>query len=48
VPHGGRLAQTVHMQKEAREDPHPRRACLLVVEDDARLRRALELLLADH
>src|SRR5688500_4309477 len=36
------------MQKEAREDPHPRRARLLVVEDDARLRRALELLLADH
>ena len=42
------MAQTAPVQGEARKDPHPRRARLLVVEDDARLRRALELLLSDH
>jgi len=42
------LAQTAPMQGEARRDPEGRRARLLVVEDDARMRRVLEMLLSDR
>ena len=42
------MAQTATMQKEARNDGSPRRARVLIVEDDARMRRVLELLLSPH
>ena len=42
------MTQTVPMPGEARKDKSGRRARLLVVEDDARMRRALELLLSEH
>jgi PAS domain S-box-containing protein len=42
------LAQTAPMQDEARKDRGSRRARLLIVEDDARMGRVLELLLSDR
>ena len=43
------MAQTAPMQDESTQGPGARRrARLLVVEDDARMRRVLELLLSDH
>jgi PAS domain S-box-containing protein len=42
------LAQTAPMQREARNDGRSRRPRLLVVEDDAKMRRVLEMLLGEH
>ena len=42
------MAQTAPAQEEARRDAGARRARLLIVEDDPRMRRVLELLLADR
>ena len=42
------MAQTAPMQGEARQDGSSRRARLLIVEDDAKMRRILELLLSDQ
>ena len=42
------MAQTAPMQGEVRKDRRSPRARLLIVEDDARMRRVLEMLLADH
>ncbi len=42
------MALTAPMQREARKDRRSRRARLLVVEDDPKMRRVLEMLLAEH